>query len=200
MIKFVLKFDNSAPVLKHFTETYNRINQRVQQMVRGKRSIQDDDQNTMKPREKRQLMLIFSVGSVIVDLFSKGKSLYDHMNQAGPIDLKPYFQKINVELDEIRSGLSELMRSIKDTSIRRQYLSAQRVILESYRILDYYTTVEETYPTELDYWKSEFAKWGSLLRESILFLLDGMLGHNAIAGDIIENCAIVEQVISKCRS
>ncbi len=88
------------------------------------------------------------------------------------------------------------MAEIADGSMRTQYFSSQRVIMESLRIASNYVNVSnEVNATsdDLDYWASEMGKWGSLVRESIMFLMDGFLGTNVIAGDLLKYLVVAEQ-------
>lgn len=46
-----------------------------------------------------------------------------------------------------------------------------------------------TDPAAQLYWRKEFFKWGSFVRESVSFLMDGMLGRGlvTIASDILQS-------------
>ena len=109
-------------------------------------------------------------------------------------ELYNQINNIQKELDEVQEGLGQLMAEIADASMRTQYVSAQRVVKESLRLSAYYANVTEEVangntnvtPDDVDYWRSEVAKWGSLLRESVTFLMDGFLGENVIAGDLLK--------------
>jgi len=35
---------------------------------------------------------------------------------------------------------------------------------------------------DVDYWRSEMNKWGSLIQESVSFLMNGFLGKGVVAG------------------
>lgn len=96
--------------------------------------------------------------------------------------------EIQRQLDNVQAGLNELMSAIHDASMRTQYVSAQRVIIETWRIAGYYVNVTHQVnftQDDVNYWKSEIDKWGSRVRESVFFLMDGFLGNHALAGDLL---------------
>ncbi len=133
------------------------------------------------------------------DMFSMandGISIYRFFNQPNGADLMYQIKSIEDQLDQVQTGINQLMAEIADGSMRTQYVSSQRVIMESLRIASNYVNVSNEVgatPDDLDYWASEMGKWGSLVRESVTFLMDGFLGHNVLAGDLLKYLVVAEQ-------
>lgn len=109
----------------------------------------------------------------IVDFFGKPS------NQV----LMDGLHEIEKQLDGINNQIEELISEVDKSSIQTQYISVQRVIVESIRSFNNYANMVD--PMDKAYWLREFNKYGSLVRESTSFLMDGMLGNGFIATDII---------------
>ena len=124
--------------------------------------------------------------------------VYDSIANPQPSDaelaalIKQGFSDVERELFDIQQSIDDLISIIADQSVRTQYASTERVITESLRCYNAYLNM--TQQEGKDYWKSEFLKTGSLLRESVSFLLDGMLGRNVFAGDIVATTTAAEKV------
>ena len=106
--------------------------------------------------------------------------------------IKQGFSDVERELYDIQQSINDLISIIADQSMRTQYASTERVITESLRCYNAYLNM--TQQEGKDYWRGEFLKTGSLLRESVSFLLDGMLGRNVFAGDIVATVTDAEKV------
>ena len=127
-------------------------------------------------------------------------SVYDHFTQPSFDQLMEEINHIEDQLNQVQSSLNELAKSISDSSMRKQYVSSQRVVMESVRITYYYLNVttelangnKHLTQEDLNYWRTEINKWGSMLRESVSFLMDGFNGVNILAGDIIESIVAIE--------
>lgn len=155
-------------------------------------------------REKRQTMVVtVKVLRIVEDMFgifTSGLGIYDHFKHPSTQDLMDEILSIQEQLVGITEDLKQVINLVKDASLRTQYVSSQRVIVESLRIVNYYVNMTEmqnmnTTQEDIDYWQSEFAKWGSLLRESVSFLMDGLLGRGFISGDIIKEITLIENVL-----
>ena len=146
-------------------------------------------------REKRQLATTIAVIGFVNAMFS----VYDHFANPSTEELLSQIDDIQNQLEGITQDLKDVINQVKDAGMKAQYVSSQRIIVESLRIVTYYLNMTEvqnqnTTQEDIDYWQSEFAKWGSLLRESVSFLMDGLLGRGFISGDIIKQIAEIENV------
>lgn len=159
-------------------------------------------------RPKRQFGEIMTVIGFVNTMFSVGFGIYKRLDD--PVSNEQLYEQmkeIEATLNNIQSELQDVTKAVKKECIQVQYLSAQRVVYESLRISIYYLNMTEhpelfpNYPPEfnvtqadLDYWEDEFAKWGSLLRENINFLMDGLLGRGILAGDILKTIVDISDV------
>ena len=123
----------------------------------------------------------------IIGLYSSIMGIYDSITNPSTGELaaqiKEGFQRVEQQLASIQQSINEVISIILDQSIRTQYASTERVITESLRCYNAYLNM--TSPEGQEYWRQEFLKVGGLLRESVSFLLDGMLGRNIFAGDLL---------------
>ena len=123
----------------------------------------------------------------IIGLYSSIMGIYDSITNPSTGELaaqiKEGFQRVEQQLASIQQSINEVISIILDQSIRTQYASTERVITESLRCYNSYLNM--TSPEGQEYWRQEFLKVGGLLRESVSFLLDGMLGRNIFAGDLL---------------
>ena len=124
------------------------------------------------------------IGSVI--------GIYDYFSTPGNAELQEQLNHVQEQLDVIESLITELVATVEEESIKTQYVSSQRVIMESLRCYNNYENM--TNPMDAAYWYKEFLKWGSFVRESVNFLMDGMLGTGFIASDILNSIEIISQV------
>jgi len=142
---------------------------------------QDISAAAVKTRPKRQWMMALEVVGFVFNMFNSaanGIGLYNRLTTPTTDDLYNEIVNIQNELTEIQDSLNDVINQVKVSSIQSQYVSSQRVIFESYRIVIYYLNMTETTdmvttPEDVEFWQLEFAKWGSMLRESINFFLDG---------------------------
>lgn len=122
-----------------------------------------------------------------------GKSWYDSLGGLSGEDfLFLQLHNIQLELKNINQKISEVILEVNDMAIKTQYVSAQRVILEAIRCFENYAKM--TKKEDKAYWLREFKKYGNLVRESISFLMDGMLGNGFIASDILQTICSMSQV------
>ena len=119
--------------------------------------------------------------------------IYDFFFNPNNGDLEEQLDHVQEQLDVIEAVIEEIVVTVEEESIRTQYVSSQRVILESLRCYNAYANM--THPEAASYWYKEFLKWGSFVRESVNFLMDGMLGTGFIASDILESMVIISKVI-----
>ena len=127
---------------------------------------------------------VFIVGDVF--------GIYDYFSTPGNAELQEQLNHVQEQLDVIESLITELVATVEEESIKTQYVSSQRVIMESLRCYNNYENM--TNPMDAAYWYKEFLKWGSFVRESVNFLMDGMLGTGFIASDILNSIEIISQV------
>lgn len=104
---------------------------------------------------------------------------------------------IDEQLSDSRSSVSKLIAAVQEESVRLQFANAERIIVESLRCLNAYNNMTD--PAAKLYWRKEFLKWGSFIRESVSFLMDGMLGRGlvTISSDILQS---IEQANLKSRT
>lgn len=120
--------------------------------------------------------------------------IYKSANRPNGQELEEELFVIQEQLDDIKRSVTELINQVKEESIRTQYVSAERVIVESLRCENNYNNMTDA--QDVAYWRREFLKWGSMLRESVNFLLDGILGKGMIGSDILKTIAeIVNSVL-----
>ena len=140
--------------------------------------------------QPKWFMFVFGFITTMFSLAVDALGLYARFKDTSTQELLAEIQHIQEELASIKGDLRRVTNNIQEASIRSQYVSAQRVVFESLRILEYYQDMKEgaTNATQedVDYWQSELAKWGGLLRESITFLMDGFLGKGFIGSDLLE--------------
>ena len=127
-------------------------------------------------------------------MFALGLGAYDSFANPSTEELLGQINDIQKQLEGITQDLKNVIHQVEDAGMKAQYVSSQRVIVESLRIVNYYLNMTEvqnmnTTQEDIDYWQNEFAKWGSLVRESVSYLMDGMLGRGFISGDIIKTIA-----------
>ena len=131
------------------------------------------------------------------DMFSIAGSYFQLKDLAKQITSEDVINGINHiedQLDQVQDELNRLSNLIQDTSLRVQYISSQRIIYESLRIADHYVNVTtelangntDVTQEDVDFWSNEIGKWGSMLRSSVLFLMDGFLRNGIFPDDIIE--------------
>ena len=101
-------------------------------------------------------------------------------------------EQANEQFSTIQTKIGEFISLLTDESIRDQYASTERVIVESLHCFNAYTNMTE--PEDVAYWKAEFLKWGSSLRESVSFLFDGICGRSIIASDILQAIVVTYKV------
>jgi hypothetical protein len=134
----------------------------------------------------------------IIGMYSSIMGIYDSITNPSTAELaaqiKEGFQRVEQQLASIQQSINEVISIILDQSIRTQYASTERVITESLRCYNAYLNM--TSPEGQEYWRQEFLKVGGLLRESVSFLLDGMLGRNIFAGDLLLTVVNNEKVTS----
>lgn len=131
-----------------------------------------------------------NVGGSVAGGYGVYKSVTRMTNQ----DLADELLEVQLQLEDIKRSITELINQVEEESIRTQYVSSERVIVESLRCENNYGNMTEA--QDADYWRREFLKWGSMLRESVTFLMDGMLGKGMIGSDILDTIAkIVNSVI-----
>lgn len=149
----------------------------------------------IKRPEGKWVAAALKVSGYVADMFStfvaNGIGLYSRLNNPNTIELYDEIMAIHDELIAIKGNLDEVISAVKEASIRAQYASCERIIYESYRIVGYYLNMTEstelnTTQEDIDYWQGEFAKWGGLVRESVSFLMEGLLGGSYVSGDILE--------------
>jgi len=206
----------NSPVRDQFEAAYFNVSRRVNETIlelggtleeplnTDQRNQQDTVMEFVKEppkREKRQTMVVTIKVLGIVEnmfgIFTSGLGIYDHFAHPSTQDLMDEILAIQQQLEGITEDLKQVINLVKDASLRTQYVSSQRIIVESLRIVNYYVNMTEmqnmnTTQEDIDYWQSEFAKWGSLLRESVSFLMDGLLGRGFISGDIIKEITLIE--------
>ena len=123
----------------------------------------------------------------IIGLYSSIMGIYDSITNPSSAELaaqiKEGFQRVEQQLTSIQQSINEVINIILDQSIRTQYASTERVIRESLRCLNAYLNINSADGKE--YWRQEFLKVAGTVRESVSFLLDGMLGRNIFAGDLL---------------
>ena len=112
--------------------------------------------------------------SGMFSLTSSGLALYDHFGTESNEALMEELEVIEQQLEEIQNIIDDLMSTVKEESVKMQYVNAQRIIMEGLRCYNTYANM--TNPVDQLYWSKEFLKWGSFLRESVNFMMDGMLG------------------------
>ena len=127
-------------------------------------------------------------------MFALGLGAYDSFANPSTEELLGQINDIQKQLEGITQDLKNVIHQVEDAGMKAQYVSSQRIIVESLRIVTYYLNMTEvqnqnTTQEDIDYWQNEFAKWGSLVRESVSYLMDGMLGRGFISGDIIKTIA-----------
>ena len=127
-------------------------------------------------------------------MFALGLGAYDSFANPSTEELLGQINDIQKQLEGITQDLKNVIHQVEDAGMKAQYVSSQRVIVESLRIVNYYLNMTEvqnknTTQEDIDYWQNEFAKWGILVRESVSYLMDGMLGRGFISGDIIKTIA-----------
>ena len=127
-------------------------------------------------------------------MFALGLGAYDSFANPSTEELLGQINDIQKQLEGITQDLKNVIHQVEDAGMKAQYVSSQRVIVESLRIVNYYLNMTEvqnmnTTQEDIDYWQNEFAKWGSLVRESVSYLMEGMLGRGFISGDIIKTIA-----------
>ena len=135
----------------------------------------------------------------LIGYFSSMFTFYDRLNGPNSNELMAEMQHIEQQLDEIKDSLTAVTNAVKDSSLKSQYVSSQRIITESLRIAIYYLNMTEdldlnTTQADIDVWHMEFMKWGSMVRESVSFLMDGLLGRGIIGSDIIKTLVEIEEV------
>ena len=121
--------------------------------------------------------------------------IYDYFAFPSNQDLMEQLKHVEEQLDVIEVLIEEIVVTVEEESIRTQYVSSQRVIFEALRCYNAYANMTD--PQDASYWHKEFLKWGSFVRESVNFLLDGMLGTGFIASDILESMVIISKVFLK---
>jgi len=139
---------------------------------------------------------IWGTGEMLV---TSGFGLFDTFGTKTGQDLMDELKNIGAMLDAIESQIDELFMAVGEAALQTQYSSAQRVISEAVRCYNNYlemnsTEESETKLEDMHYWFKEFRKYGSLVRESTCFVMDGMLGKGLIASDIL---AIIRDKIAK---
>lgn len=127
-------------------------------------------------------------------MLSDAWGIYDFFGKPSNQDLMNELQTIERQLDGINNQIEELISEVDKSSIQTQYISVQRVIMESIRCFNNYANMTD--PKDKAYWLREFNKYGSLVRESMSFLMDGMLGNGFIATDIIAAISRLAKVLS----
>ena len=132
-------------------------------------------------------------------MFALGLGAYDSFANPSTEELLGQINDIQKQLEGITQDLKNVIHQVEDAGMKAQYVSSQRVIVESLRIVNYYLNMTEvqnvnTTQEDIDYWQNEFAKWGSLVRESVSYLMEGMLGRGFISGDIIKQLVHIEKV------
>ena len=133
--------------------------------------------------------------SGMFSLTSSGLALYDHFGTESNEALMEELEVIEQQLEEIQNIIDDLMSTVKEESVKMQYVNAQRIIMEGLRCYNTYANM--TNPVDQLYWSKEFLKWGSFLRESVNFMMDGMLGTGFIASDILQTIEEVAKVKKK---
>ncbi len=150
----------------------------------------------------RNPMIVLAVIDFVADMFSTVNNIlgwYSRIKHPNTQDLNDAIVNIQNDLTKIQKDLNEVISRVKVASIQAQYVSSQRVIFESYRIATYYLNMTETKDLttaveDVEFWQLEFVKWGSMLRESINFFLDGLLGGGFIGADVLETIAEISNV------
>ena len=131
---------------------------------------------------------IFGIVKVVMEAYD----LLTFTSGATSSEVKEGFEHVNEQFSSIQSKIGEFISLITDESIRDQYASTERVIVESLHCYNAYTNMTE--PEDVAYWKAEFLKWGSSLRESVSFLFDGICGRSIIASDILQAIVVTCKV------
>ena len=133
----------------------------------------------------------------IIGLYSSIMGIYDSITNPSSAELaaqiKEGFQRVEQQLTSIQQSINEVINIILDQSIRTQYASTERVIRESLRCLNAYLNINSADGKE--YWRQEFLKVAGTVRESVSFLLDGMLGRSIFAGDLLLTVVNNEKVL-----
>ena len=202
---------DSAPVVELFDASYYNMSKRINDTLktcgtsgqevhctvpRVYRTNLHQLQSSKSSRPKGYVTATIKITGIVKDMFSGTNSVYRYCTKPNTADLMEQLEDIENQLDEVQAALDELMAEVADGSMRTQYVSSQRIIMESLRIAFNYVNVSnEVNATEedLDYWASEIGKWGSLVRESVMFLMDGFLGNNVLAGDLLKYLVVAEQ-------
>lgn len=121
---------------------------------------------------------------IILKLAMEAYDLLTWTEGARSSEVRDGFIQVKEQMEAIESKNDQIISLIIDTAIRDEYITTERVIMESLRCYNAYLNMTE--PEDVAYWKGEFIKWGGLLRESVSFLFDGMVGRGIIAGDILQ--------------
>jgi len=195
--------------------SYEKISLRVNQTLAGMRlgntniieQMNDNDGHQVSTDVKteksvRNPMIVLAVIDFVADMFSTVNNIlgwYSRIKHPNTQDLNDAIVNIQNDLTKIQKDLNEVISRVKVASIQAQYVSSQRVIFESYRIATYYLNMTETKDLttaveDVEFWQLEFVKWGSMLRESINFFLDGLLGGGFIGADVLETIAEISNV------
>lgn len=166
--------------------------------------VSDDESfNKFSPPARGKLIkkiagFCWNMFGVAFGMTGTGIGIYDYCTTPSNKQLKDELLDVQKQLNEIQGSVSELINAVKEESIRTQYNTAGRAIVESLRCHNNYLnmTYEQAggvlYPRDEQgaaYWRKEFLKWGGSVRESVSFLLDGILGHGLIGSDILQAIA-----------
>ena len=115
---------------------------------------------------------------------SFGFGLFDTFGTASFEDLRDELKNIELMVQGIQNQVNELIYRENEAALQTQYSSAQRVIMEAVRCYNAYLNMTEA--EDKVYWLREFRKYGSFVRESTNFVMDGMLGRGLLGSDIIK--------------
>lgn len=93
----------------------------------------------------------------IIGVVSGMMGIYDFLTKTPGISddqIKQGFNDVQQQLNTIQNMIDQTISLIVDTSIRNQYVTTERVITESLRCYNAYTSM--TAPDDVAYWQSEF--------------------------------------------
>lgn len=202
----------SGPVRDLMEISYDNVSLRVNKTLAGMRSGKtgiEEMKDTPNCKIKAKMGLggkwvvttLKTIGFV-TDMFSlaaNGIDAYSRIKNPNSDELYEVIVDIHDQLCDIQDSLNEVITQVKVASIQAQYVSSQRVVFESYRIVTYYLNMTEskefnTTTEDVEFWHLEFAKWGSMLRESINFFMDGLLGGGFIGADVLETITEISGV------
>lgn len=164
---------------------------RIRMASRADRDAGTSGNNNVRDDERVFMEIVGIVRGVM--------GVYDSITNPSTGDLQDQindgFHRVEQQLSAIQQSIDQVINVVIDQGIRGQYVTTERVITESLRCYNAYSSMTDE--QDAAYWRGEFLRWGAYLRESVSFLLDGMLGRGIIAGDVFLSIVASEQVIDR---